>query len=377
MNRTLIASTVCLLGTLSPTAFAGSGDLTLIQIGDLHGHMVPRPNVSSTNTGRMEGGLARMYTQIDRIRSQHKDNLLVNVGDTIQGSAEALFTKGQAMVDVLNFFGIDAFAPGNWDFLYGTKRFTELFDGKAPKAPWGAVAANLYYDGEPYADRAGQRVLPPYSIRKVGDLKIGFLGFTTARGVPIISGATKGFKFTEGDEELKQFIPVLRNKEKVDLIVMISELGLADNIRLAEANPGVDVVLSADMHEMTMKPVVTKTGTVISEVGQDGTLLGELNLQVRNGKMIKWDWKPHIIDERLPESPNIAALVREVRKTYVSGKDFRKHTNPMNGSVLSRPVDTVVGYTKVPLMRGISQTRTCPVSSRVPRMISSPTPSAA
>lgn len=69
MNRTLLASTACLLGALSPSVFAGSGNLTLIQIGDLHGHMVPRPNVSSTNSGRLEGGLARMYTQIDRIRS--------------------------------------------------------------------------------------------------------------------------------------------------------------------------------------------------------------------------------------------------------------------------------------------------------------------
>ncbi|MEW6613150.1 MAG: bifunctional metallophosphatase/5'-nucleotidase [Pseudomonadota bacterium] len=343
-----------------PAFAAGNGTVTLIQIGDLHGHLVPRPNVRSDSSGRLEGGLARLYTQIQEIRSRARDSLLINTGDTIQGSAETLFTRGQAMVDVLNRFGIDAFAPGNWDFLYGTQRFQELFCPASRKAPWHAVAANLYYDGAPYAAWSGQRVLPPYEIRPVGGLRIGILGFTTFRGIPILNSTTQGFKFTPGDAELAELIPVLREREKVDLVVMVSELGLADNIRLAESHPGVDVILSADMHEATIKPVVTKTGTIISEVGQDGTLLGELQLQVSNGKLSSWRWQAHVIDDRLAEDPGIAALVREVRKSFVSGPDFTPHINPFNGSVLKQPLDTVVGYTQVPLYRGNFSTEGMP-----------------
>lgn len=85
--------------------------ITMLQIGDLHGHMIPRPNLRSDGTGLDEGGLSRLYTQIQRIRAQNRNVLLFNTGDTIQGGAEALYTEGQSMVDVLDRFGIDGMAP--------------------------------------------------------------------------------------------------------------------------------------------------------------------------------------------------------------------------------------------------------------------------
>ena len=66
-----------------------------------------------------------MFTKIEEIRARAQHSVLINTGDTVQGSAEVLYTRGQAIVDVLNDFGIDAFAPGNWDFVYGTERFLE------------------------------------------------------------------------------------------------------------------------------------------------------------------------------------------------------------------------------------------------------------
>jgi 2',3'-cyclic-nucleotide 2'-phosphodiesterase (5'-nucleotidase family) len=101
--------------------------IKLIHIGDIHGHLIPRPNLRSDGSGQKEGGLARMYTEIKKIRN--KNTILINTGDTIQGSAEALYTRGQALVDVVNMFKIDAFAPGNWEFVYGTERFRETFVG--------------------------------------------------------------------------------------------------------------------------------------------------------------------------------------------------------------------------------------------------------
>src|SRR6185369_171837 len=114
---------------------AGAAEVTLIHMGDVHGHLMPRPSVRGETTAKTEGGLARMYTKIEEIRARHADkSLLFNTGDTIQGSAEALFTRGQALVDVLNHFRIDAFAPGNWDWVYGTDRTLELFAGRDAKA---------------------------------------------------------------------------------------------------------------------------------------------------------------------------------------------------------------------------------------------------
>ena len=183
----------------------GGAEVTLIHMGDVHGHLTPRPSIRGGTSATTEGGLARMYTKISEIRAKRSTGktLLLNTGDTIQGSAEALFTKGQAMVDVLNHFSIDAYAPGNWDWVYGVERALELFSGPAAKAPWNALAANAYFDGEPYADRAGSRVLPPYIIREVDGVKIGILGFTTDRGPQVVGrGVTKGVRFTKGDAEL-------------------------------------------------------------------------------------------------------------------------------------------------------------------------------
>ena len=347
-------------GLLSSAAVlaGGSGEITLMHIGDLHGHLIPRPGVRTAQSGQTLGGLARLYTRIQDIRAREKNTLLINSGDTVQGSAEALFTRGQAMIDVLNRFEIDAFNPGNWDFIYGSQRFVETFAGQAPRANWNAIAANLYYattDAEPrtvFAALGGQRVLPPYLIKHFGELKVGILGLTTNRG-PSAHGktATKGLVFSSGEPELGEFIPILRNVEKVDLLVVASELGLANNIGLAEQYPGIDVVLSSDMHEETREPVVTKTGTILVEEGADGTILGELNLSISNGRLQSWRWTAHTIDGTISEDPGIARAVRQARKPFVSGPDFVEHVNPVNGARLTRPIDTVVGYTKVALDR--------------------------
>ena len=336
----------------SPPPAGLVNEITLIHIGDIHGHLIPRAHLTSDGDGRMRGGLARMYTRIEEIRSRRPNNLLVNCGDTIQGSAEALYTEGSAIINVLRSFNIDAFAPGNWDYLYGTKRFRELFGQTNPIAPWNALAANLYYNGEPYATAIGQRVLPPYKIKYMNGLKIGILGFTAERGPMVVyADVIKGFGFTRGESEVAEFVPFLREVEKVDLLVMISELGLANNIRLAEENPGIDVILSSDMHEITWEPVITSTGTIIVEEGTDGTLVGELTLAVENGRATLRSWHQHVVDSRLRDHWEIATRVEQVRSSFVSGSSFRPHVNPISGTLLKIPIDTVIGEAAIGLYR--------------------------
>jgi len=324
--------------------------VTLVHIGDLHGHLMPRPNVRSDATGKTAGGLARMYTRIEEIRGRSPNTLLLNTGDTIQGSAEVLFTRGQAIVDVLDLFKIDNFAPGNWDFVYGPQRFLQLFGPTSGR--WGTVSANVYFDGEPYAAQTGALAVAPYQVREIGGVKLGILGLTTRRGPQVVGRAvTKGFRFTSGEEEVPRYVKELRETHKVDAVILLSEQELANNIRMAETYPGIDVILSSDMHEVTRRPVVTKGGTVVAEEGQDGTRLGEIALHFEGKKLTGWDWTGHDIDESIRENATIAAKIAEVRRTFVSGPDFIKHKNPFNGLLLARPIDTIVGETAVALHR--------------------------
>ncbi|MCG6861970.1 MAG: 5'-nucleotidase C-terminal domain-containing protein [Chromatiaceae bacterium] len=358
------------LWTLVYTAFllsagiasaGGTGEVTLIHIGDLHGHLIPRAHQreEDPDRGHLVGGLAYMYTQIKEIRARRPDSLLINTGDTLQGGAEALFTRGQVMVDLLNDFGIDYFAAGNWDYLYGTERFRELFAGKTPLANWNLLAANLYYStlyefpSTLYPELAGQRVAPPYAVRDLGGVRVGVLGLTADRGPQAISPrVTDGFTMTPGEFELEQAIPLLREKEKVDVVVLISERGLASNLEMVETYPGVDVVLSSDMHEETWKALQAEGGTLLVAEGQDGTLVGELTLKVDEGKVVDHQWTMHRVGPDYQEpDPDVTARIEQARRTFVQGPDFRTHVNPISGAVLRAPIDTVIGFTEVPLHR--------------------------
>ena len=361
-------------------AYAGP-NITIIHTGDFHGHLIPRANVRSDSTGLTEGGLARIATVIKEIRADADNVLYVHTGDTIQGGAEVLFTRGQAIIDVLNMpeFGIDAFAPGNWEFVYGTQRFVELFGTGNTKTNWTTLAANVFNTtgGGTCTNRNGTRPVAPYKIKMFGDVKVGILGLTTDRGPQFVgSSVTRGLCFLRNgndvfvtdsvtgaitqtvggvDSEVAAQVAQLRDVELVDIVVMASEMGLANNIRLAEKIPGIHVILSSDMHEGTGQAIVainTTTGnqTIIVEEGQDGTMMGQLKIKMKDGAVSDWKWKSIRVDSTIKEDENVAAKIASIREGF-TGPAFADNVNPFNGSKLKRPINTVVGTTAIPLHR--------------------------
>ena len=133
-------------------------------------------------------------------------------------------------------------------------------------------------------------------IKQVGNVKVGILSMTTARAIAAIGPkVTAGFRFTDGTIEYPCYVDVLRNQEKVDIVVMTSELEMSRDIKLAETFAGVDVILNADMHERTNAPIVTSKGTRIVEEGQDGTVIGEIDMAVKAGLITKFEWHQVII----------------------------------------------------------------------------------
>lgn len=221
-------------------------------------------------------------------------------------------------------------------------RAIELFGG----GRWGVVAANAY-DAD-----TGERIFPAYRVLKVKGVKIGVIGMTAGRGLPAVPTANVGLLFTDGIAELEQAVDDLRNKEKVDIVVLLSELGLAKNTLLVDQIPGVDVVFSSDMHEETPQIVVTPVNRVLAvEIGWGGSRVAKLQLFWRQGQIVGhgYEW---ITVENQPEDPATAQLVAEIRAPFLSGPDFEPHVNPISGHVLDTPIDTVVGLTGRELFRG-------------------------
>ena len=318
--------------------------ISFAHMGDIHGHLLPRPRIREGHERYMEGGLAQLYTVVNHLRQRDNEMILINTGDTIQGSAEALFTRGEALVKVLNKFGINYYAPGNWDWLYGKKRFEELFIGQDAMAQWNPLIANIY-DAD-----TGEHIAPPYKIQTVKGVKMGFIGFTSERGPMVVGNSVvKGLRFSNGEAEFKKYVPELR--AKVDVLVVLSELGLAKNISLAKETAGVDFIFSSDMHEETSEAIQLKNGTVIMEEGQDGTRLGELNILIKNNKLLGHKFKMHIIDRNVPANTEIAALIKEIRAPFIDKEKATSFINPFSLRHLQGPIDAVVGQADVELTR--------------------------
>ena len=398
------------LSAVAATSASADGQITIIQTGDFHGHLTDRPNLRSNSDGHRVGGLARIKTKIQEIQAGKGgagNTLVMHTGDTIQGSGEALYTRGQALVDVVDMLGIDAYAPGNWDFVYGPDRFKELFaTGLNPNMPslpeqvqgktipppvgtrWGGLVSNLYVtspnpsaperpsslasaQGENvsaaeystwanwYVDH-GQRVLPPYRLITVNGVKVGIVGCTTSRGPQVVgSWVTTGLEFTDCSREVPKFVEEVR-AQGAELVVLISEIEIGRNIRIlkdniTKAEQHVDVVLNSDMHEETIEPIEVIDGvgnkTWILEDGQDGTLINEITLSVHSGQVTGMDHTAHRIDDTIPEDVAVAAKVAEVRAPFNEGFTPNTYVNPFSGTYLNGPLNEVVGSTDIALHR--------------------------
>ena len=395
-----------ILSTAMATPAFADGQITIIQTGDFHGHLNPRPNLRSNadHPGQMVGGLARIAAEIKNIQKGKGgvgNTLVLHTGDTIQGSGEALYTRGQAIVDVVDMLGIDHYAPGNWDYVYGTDRFVELFatplkNGKdKSNTRWGGLASNLYYtstasgapldpssassdqganltqvENDNYVDwymQNGTRVLKPYAVHTINGMKVGVLGCTTSRGPQVVGKwVTAGLEFTDCKKEAKAFTKLLRTVEKVDVVIMITEIEIGRNIELIKTlgdDEHIDIVLNADMHEESIDPIKVTDAkgqtTWILETGQDGTLINEVTLSVKAGVMTGMEHHAHRIDDRIVEDKKVAEKVEDVREPF--NEDFdasipcgvgSPYLNPFTQSTcLKGPLSQAIGTTQVALQR--------------------------
>ena len=300
--------------------------VTLAYIADLHAQLEPHDEFfwHGKDETATAGGVARIATAIEALRKERPGRVLfMDAGDTIQGSAAAAWTEGKAVVAPINALKLDLGIPGNWEVVYGAK----ALEGRAKEFRHPLIAANLRYA------KSKRLVFPPYLVKEVGGVRIGVIGFTDPdvpqRQPPSYS---EGLTFDKSDV-LPPLIEELRNKEKVDVVVLLTHVGLPKSIRLAETLKGVDFILSGDTHERTYEPIV-RGGTWVVEPGSFGSFMGRLDFTVRGGKVADRKWELiELRADRFAEDPQVKRVVDETLA-------------PM------RPrLDTIIGRTETPLMR--------------------------
>ncbi|HSD44984.1 MAG TPA: 5'-nucleotidase C-terminal domain-containing protein [Pyrinomonadaceae bacterium] len=206
--------------------------ITILGTTDLHGNINPIDYYTNKPDNR---GLAKIATLIKRVRREHPNVLLIDSGDTIQGSPLESFhgrknnQPPDPMMLVMNSLNYDAMAVGNHEYNFGLK-VLEKARGEA-NFPW--LSANTY-------DVSKQKPhYKPYIVKEVAGVKIGILGLTTP-GVPNWDNPPNyaGLEFHEPVAEARKWVPVLRQTEKVDVVVIAMHMGLGEDLRTGEANPG-------------------------------------------------------------------------------------------------------------------------------------------
>lgn len=281
---------------------------TIMFFSDAHADLLAHPEQFPRPDGTVElaqaGGYARLAHVVRAIRKESPGALLVDGGDTFQGSAAASWSRGESVVGPQRALGVDLAVPGNWEVVYGPPQMISL--AKATGYPW--LATNV-------VDKAtGKLVFQPTLERDVSGVRIGFVGFTDpdvpTRQAPDYS---KGLQFL-GAESIGPYVQALRSR--VDLVVLVTHIGLARSVALAETVPGIDVVLSGDTHERVREPIVRKD-TIIVEPGAFTSFLGQLDVRVARGERPKLSWKLlELRADRYPEDADVAAIVDESLAPY-------------------------------------------------------------
>jgi len=288
---------------------ADKRSLTIIQMNDTHAYFDLHQEMfwqGDHAVYRQTGGYARIATIVKQIRAESKGNcLFCDCGDTLHGTYPALDTQGKAMIPILNALGLDAMTA-HWEFAFGPT----IFNRRVAELNYPMLAINVY-------DKATKKlVYKPYSIKEIGGLRIGLIGIASNivdKTMP--PSYSEGIYFTLGNDELPPIIDLLRMKEKVDMIVLISHLGFTQDMKLLSEVQGIDICLSGHTHNRLYKPVVIGK-TILIQSGCHGSFLGRLDLEIVDGQITDYKHQLIEVEATIKPDPIVDELVFQALAPY-------------------------------------------------------------
>jgi 2',3'-cyclic-nucleotide 2'-phosphodiesterase / 3'-nucleotidase len=285
-------------------AWAGSAaapparvQITVMATTDLHGNILPVDYYTNKPDNR---GLAKAATVIREARESNPNLLLIDSGDTIQGTPLAYYhnKKNNAPPDPMmlsmNALQYDAMAVGNHEYNFGLQVL-----GKArreAKFPW--LSANTYKKG------TAETAYDPYVVKEKGGVRIGILGLTTP-GIPNWENEQNyaGLEFRDPAPEAKRWVSVLREKERVDLVIVAMHMGLEEDLRTGEARPGqvpneneairiarevpgIDVIFMGHTHREV--PSLLINGVLLTQANHWGRHVARADLYMEKTEEGRW-----------------------------------------------------------------------------------------
>jgi S-sulfosulfanyl-L-cysteine sulfohydrolase len=311
----------------------GSQLVTLLQTTDVHCQVHAHDELFWENgkaVFRKAGGYAHLSTYFEETWKRNPNTFIIDTGDMFQGSQLSVETTGRALQPILNALPYNLYIPGNWEVVYKKDNMIRLLGGlSAPK-----ICTNMYHDKG--NGQKGEPIFLPYYTWSAGGLKIGFLGYTDPM-VPLRQSPnySKGIVYTPAEENLAHYVRVLREQEQCQYVILLSHLGLSQQIALANhpACRGVDYIFGGDTHERVRKPIQGSYAKVV-EPGAFGSFVGRLDLVVEGGKVVQEHYSLDEIDpKKYRPNPRVQKIIDQSELPYKKG------------------IDKVLGYSTLPLYR--------------------------
>ena len=260
--------------------------------------------------GRM-GGFAHLATLVKLIESQRPGAMLVDGGDTWQGSATALWTRGADMVAASKALGVKVMT-GHWEFTLGAERVTELIQ-RDMRGSIDFVAHNVF------TRDFGDRVFLPYVIKDVAGIEIAIIGQAYPY-TPIAhpKSLTPDWTFGIHEQSLRDTIATAR-KAGAAAVVLLSHNGVDVDLKLASRVEGLAAILGGHTHDPLPKPVLVKNNagvTLVANGGSNGKFLGVLDIVSARGKMSCHYSLLPVFSNLLKPDDRMSSLIEELRQPF-------------------------------------------------------------
>jgi len=258
------------------------------------------------------GGFAHLAALIRRLRGQRPGALLLDGGDTWQGSATSLWTRGQDMVDAAKLLGVDVMT-GHWEFTYGAARVKEVIEKDfAGRIEFVAQNVRTADFDDP--------VFAPYVIKRVNGVAVAIVGQAFPY-TPIANPRYFVPEWTFGvqEEGLQKAVDEARTKG-AQVVVLLSHNGMDVDLKVASRVSGIDAILGGHTHDGVPQPSVVENRsgkTLVTNAGSNGKFVGLLELDVKQGRApdVRYRLVP-VFAKLLPPDRDMDALIAKVRAPF-------------------------------------------------------------
>lgn len=258
------------------------------------------------------GGFAQMATLVKRLKASRPGALLLDGGDTWQGSGLSLWTNGQDMVDACKALTVDVMT-GHWEFTLGAERVKQIVDKDfAGKVDF--VAQNVK------TTDFGDQVFQPYVIRPINGVPVAIIGQAFPY-TPIANPRyfTPDWSFGIADDTMQKFVDEARAKG-AQVVVVLSHNGMDVDLKMASRVRGIDAVMGGHTHDGMPAPTIVKNAggqTLVTNAGSNSKFLGVLDFEVKGGKVTDFRYKLlPVFANLLPADKDMAALIARMREPH-------------------------------------------------------------